>query len=81
MQLYRKIILLFINGSSLFLGCYFLYNGIVNGIVKEKILSKTPDKYTYGSNAVKLGFVQLVLGLFVFASSIVFFLAILKDFF
>lgn len=81
MQLYKKIVLLFINGSGLFLGCYFLYNGTVNGIIRKKILSKTPDKYTHGSNALKLGVVQLVLGLFVVVFSIVFFLAIIKDFF
>jgi len=81
MQTYQIIFLIFANCSSLILGCYFIFNGVFNGIVRKKILVRNTDQYTHGPNALKFGVVQLFFGLVLIVFSIVFFLAILKDFF
>ncbi len=81
MQLYNKILLVIINVFGFMLGIYFVYNGVINGIIRKKIIVRNPDNYSHGSNALKLGVVQLVLGVFVIVFSLVFSIAILKDFF
>lgn len=53
-----------------FLGVYLVFYGITNGVRKQKILSRHPDTYAVGRQAVILGMIFVALGVFLIVSSL-----------
>jgi hypothetical protein len=53
-----------------FLGAYFVFYGITNGFLKQKILSRHPDTYAVSRQAVILGMIFVALGVFLIVSSL-----------
>ncbi len=51
-------------------GAYLVFYGITNGVQKQKILSRHPDTYAVGRQAVILGMIFVALGVFLIVSSL-----------
>jgi hypothetical protein len=52
-----------------FLGVYLVFYGITKGVLKQNILSRHPDTYAVGRQAVILGMIFVVLGVFLIVFS------------
>jgi hypothetical protein len=53
-----------------FLGGYLVFYDITNGVLKQRILSRHPDTYAMGRQAVILGMIFVALGVFLIISSL-----------
>lgn len=61
------------------LGLYAVVHGVKNGLIRKRILSrKNPDSYAVGTQAVILGLIYIVFGMFLVISGTVGLILILK---
>jgi len=52
-------------------GAYLVFHGITDGVLKQRILSRHPDTYAVGRQAVILGMIFVALGVFLIVAGLV----------